>query len=68
MNGTMQVGRMGNGTALHLIATAGSSGTTYALCNRWGSVNGRWIAPRIVEDAQSTCKRCEKIALKGFEK
>lgn len=51
-----QVARLGNGTALHLADDQG------ILCNRWGTVNGVWKAPRIVTGATATCKRCIKIS------
>jgi hypothetical protein len=50
------VARLGNGTALHLTDSNG------ILCNRWGTVNGVWKAPRIVEGADATCKRCIRLA------
>ena len=53
---TTTTARMGNGAAIHLVDDHG------VLCNRWGTVNGRWIAPTPV-DAPATCKRCIKIAL-----
>lgn len=53
---TQQVARLGNGTALHLLDDQG------VLCNRWGTVNGVWKAPKIVPGATATCKRCHKLA------
>lgn len=50
--------RMGNGAAVHLTDADG------VLCNRWGTVNGRWVAPSPVEGTpdDATCRRCQKIA------
>jgi len=57
MTATHQIARLGNGAALHLMDEAG------ILCNRWGTVNGVWKAPRIVAGAtEPTCQRCQKIA------
>lgn len=49
--------RLGNGAAVHLTDASG------ILCNRWGTVNGVWKAPRPVvgEPADATCKRCRKL-------
>ena len=47
--------RLGNGQAVHLTDAQG------ILCNRWGTVNGAWKAPRTTTDA-ATCKRCQKLA------
>lgn len=47
--------RLGNGTAVHLTDDQG------ILCNRWGTVNGVWKAPRNTTEA-ATCQRCAKIA------
>lgn len=50
---THSIARLGNGTALHLADADG------ILCNRWGTVNGKWMAPKIVQGAtEATCKRC----------
>ena len=57
-NTTYQVGTMGNGKALHLIDAQG------VLCNRWGTVNGVWKSPKVVEGADwtdATCKKCAKL-------
>lgn len=51
-----RVARLGNGTALHLVDARG------ILCNRWGSTNGTVRAPKFVEGATATCKRCIKLA------
>lgn len=53
-----QVGTMGNGKAVHIIDGQG------VLCNRWGTVNGVWKAPKVIEGGSwvdATCKRCHKI-------
>ncbi len=55
-NETFQTARLGNGAALHLADADG------VLCNRWGTVNGVWKAPRIVVGAEATCKRCLRLA------
>lgn len=47
--------RLGNGTAVHRTDEHG------ILCNRWGTVNGAWKAPKITTDA-ATCKRCAALA------
>lgn len=47
--------RMGNGTAVHATDDKG------ILCNRWGTVNGVWKAPKSTSDPV-TCKRCVKLA------
>lgn len=49
--------RLGNGTAVHLTDASG------ILCNRWGTVNGVWRAPRVVTGtpADATCKRCRAL-------
>lgn len=52
----LRTARLGNGTAIHLADDDG------ILCNRWGTVNGKWMAPRFVEGVTATCKRCQKIA------
>lgn len=49
--------RLGGGTAIHLTDAQG------ILCNRWGTVNGVWKAPRPTEDP-ATCRRCLAIAAK----
>jgi hypothetical protein len=51
-----RIARLGNGAALHLVDDQG------ILCNRWGTVNGVWKAPKLVEGAEATCKRCLKLA------
>jgi hypothetical protein len=53
---THRVAKLGNGASLHLVDTDG------ILCNRWGTVNGVWKAPKFVEGVEATCKRCHKIA------
>jgi hypothetical protein len=53
---TQQVATLGNGKALHLVDEQG------ILCNRWGTVNGVWKAPRVVTGAEATCKRCLSLA------
>lgn len=57
-NGTQvdYIGRMGNGTALHIVNRNG------AICNRWGSTNGTVRPPREVKGAEATCKRCLHLA------
>lgn len=52
----LRVARLGNGAALHLVDDHG------ILCNRWGSTNGTVRAPRFVEGAEATCRRCLKLA------
>jgi len=52
----LRTARLGNGAAIHLADDQG------ILCNRWGTVNGVWKAPRFIEGATATCKRCEKLA------
>jgi hypothetical protein len=52
---TLKTATLGNGAAIHLIDKDG------ILCNRWGTVNGVWKAPKLV-NADATCKRCIKIA------
>ena len=49
--------RLGNGAAVHITDGAG------ILCNRWGTVNGVWKAPRPVPGdwTEATCKRCHRI-------
>lgn len=49
------VGYIGNGRTRHLTDDKG------ALCNRWGSTNGQWKAPKSA-DGEANCKRCLKIA------
>lgn len=53
---TYRVAKLGNGASLHLVDDHG------ILCNRWGTVNGVWKAPKFVEGATATCKRCLKLA------
>lgn len=53
---TLRTARLGNGTAIHLVDDNG------ILCNRWGTVNGVWKAPKFVEGVEATCKRCQKLA------
>jgi hypothetical protein len=55
-NTALRTARLGNGNAIHLVDDDG------ILCNRWGTVNGVWKAPRFVEGVEATCKRCKKIA------
>lgn len=55
-NTEYRVARLGNGAALHLVDAQG------ILCNRWGTVNGVWKAPRFVEGVEANCKRCAKLA------
>lgn len=52
---TFRNARLGNGNAVHLTDRQG------ILCNRWGTVNGVWKAPKFTNDA-ATCKRCATIA------
>lgn len=52
---SLKVAKLGNGNSLHLVDAEG------ILCNRWGTVNGVWKTPQIVEGAEATCKRCIKI-------
>lgn len=47
----LSTARLGNGVAVHLVDAKG------ILCNRWGTVNGVWKAPKPVQ-APATCKRC----------
>jgi hypothetical protein len=49
---TAQTGRIGNGTAIHLIDAQG------ARCNRWGSTNGTMKAPTLTPGEAVTCRRC----------
>lgn len=56
MENNLKVAKLGNGAALHLADKDG------ILCNRWGTVNGKWMAPKIVEGAEATCKKCLKLA------
>jgi hypothetical protein len=55
---TTELARLGNGAAIHITDAQG------ILCNRWGTVNGVWKAPRPVAGTrdQATCKRCQKLA------
>lgn len=54
-NSSHRNARLGNGAAVHLTDAEG------ILCNRWGTVNGVWKAPRLTDEA-ATCKRCLKLA------
>lgn len=54
-----QIGTMGQGVALHLIDDKG------VVCNRWGTTNGTWKAPKISATAtEATCRKCLRIAAK----
>lgn len=54
---TTGLARLGNGSAVHITDAQG------ILCNRWGTVNGVWKAPKPVPaGTQPTCQRCLKLA------
>ncbi len=60
LTGTTPNARMGNGTAVHLTEVRPSGDGHAIICNRWGSSNGRWTAPKLTTD-EATCKRCLTI-------
>lgn len=56
-NVELYTARLGNGNAVHLADKDG------ILCNRWGSMNGKVLAPKPIP-GPATCKTCLKLAAK----